>query len=278
MEVGRRELGLRAAEDDEEQAGRVDRRQERADHGHHEQDDSERAAVERVRDDRVLREEAGEGWDAHERQRPDQERARCPWQLSTEAAHLPDVLLVREGVDHEARRHEEEGLEEGVRHQVEEAGAVRAEAGGDEHVADLAHSRVRDDALDVRLHERDEPGEKQRDPAEHRCQVEDRRRELEQDMGARDQIDAGRHHRRGVNESRDRRRALHRVGKPRVERELRGLGDGAAEESEGDQNRDRARRLDDFGRLRRRPSRSRASPSAGSAGTARERRSRRRRR
>src|SRR3712207_7226781 len=53
-------------------------------------------------------------------------------------------------------RSEQQGLEERVRHQVEHRVRVRAEPGAEEHVADLRHRRVRDHALDVRLHECDE--------------------------------------------------------------------------------------------------------------------------
>src|SRR2546421_31741 len=60
-------------------------------------------------------------------------------------------------------------------------------------------------------------------------------RELEQDVRPDDQVDAGGHQRRRVDERADRRRALHRVRKPRLEGELRRLGDGAAEQAERDE-------------------------------------------
>ena len=61
------------------------------------------------------------------------------------------------------------------------------------------------------------------------------RRELEDAVRARDQVDAGGHHRRGVDQRADRRRALHRVGQPRVQRDLRRLRDRAAEQAERDE-------------------------------------------
>ena len=48
----------------------------------------------------------------------------------------------------------------------------------------------------------------------------------------RDEIDARRHHRRGVDQRAHRRRASHRVGQPDVQRELRGLADRAAEDED----------------------------------------------
>ncbi len=246
MEVGGGELGLRAAEDDEEEPGGVERGQECPDHGDHEEHDPERTTVEGVCDDRVLREEAGERRNSHERQRADQERARGPRELPSEAAHLADVLLVRERMDHEPGRQEEERLEEGVRHQVEETGAIRTQPGRDEHVADLAHRRVRDDALDVRLDEGDQTGDEERDPSEHRRQVKNRRCKLEEDVGTGDQVDAGGHHRGGMDQGRHRGRTLHGVRKPGMERELCRLRHGTAEKPERDQDRDRARGLDDL--------------------------------
>ena len=46
-------------------------------------------------------------------------------------------------------------------------------------------------------------------------------------MEAGDQVDTRGHHGRGVDESGDGCRALHGIGQPRVQRELRALGEGA---------------------------------------------------
>ncbi len=55
-----------------------------------------------------------------------------------------------------------------------------------------------------------------------------------------DEVDAGVDHRRGVDQRRDRGRALHRVRQPDVERELGALADGAREDEQGDDpDRDR---------------------------------------
>jgi hypothetical protein len=74
-------------------------------------------------------------------------------------AHAPHVLLADERVDDETGGEEEERLEERVRHQVEHPVRVRSHADAEEHVADLRHRGVRDHPLDVRLDERDQPGE-----------------------------------------------------------------------------------------------------------------------
>ena len=56
-------------------------------------------------------------------------------------------------------------------------------------------------------------------------------RQLEERVHAGDQVDAGGDHRRGVDQRGDGRGALHRVGEPGVERELRRLGEGADQSS-----------------------------------------------
>ena len=58
----------------------------------------------------------------------------------------------------------------------------------------------------------------------------------------RDHVDAGGHHRRRVDQRRDRRRAGHRVGQPDVQRDLRRLAGGADEQQDADEARgDRGR-------------------------------------
>ncbi len=83
-----------------------------------------------------------------------------------EATHPPDVLLAVQMMDDEARRHEQQRLEEGVCHEVEHRVPVRADPRRHEHVADLRHRRVRDHALDVPLHERDGSRDQERHRAE----------------------------------------------------------------------------------------------------------------
>ena len=66
-------------------------------------------------------------------------------------------------------------------------------------------------------------------------------RGLEDRARAHEQVDAGRDHRRRVDERGDGRRALHRIGKPGVQRDLRRLRDRAAEEPERDEVHGRRR-------------------------------------
>ena len=54
------------------------------------------------------------------------------------------------------------------------------------------------------------------------------------EVRARDHVDAGRDHRRGVDEGGDGRRAFHRVRQPDVQRELRALAGRAEQEQQAD--------------------------------------------
>ena len=139
-----------------------------------------------------------------------------------------------EGVDDVACREEEEGFEEGVRHEMEHAGGVGADAHGQEHVADLAHRRIGEDPLDVNLRGPDGGREERGHPADHGDRSGGGRRPIVELMHAGDQVDAGRHHGGGVDQGGDRGRAFHGVGKPGMERELRGFRHGTHQQEQAD--------------------------------------------
>src|SRR5207247_5978265 len=71
--------------------------------------------------------------------------------LVLQRAHLLHVLLMMQGVNHAAGAQEQQRLEEGMRHEVEDAGCKRADAEREKHVTQLAHGRVSKDALDIVL-------------------------------------------------------------------------------------------------------------------------------
>ena len=158
-----------------------------------------------------------------------------PGKDGLQAAHPADVLLAAQVVDHDSRGEEEQRLEEGVRHQVEDREAVRPDPRAEEHVADLGHRRVGDHSLDVPLHERDEARDQERHRAEDRREALDVGRRFEDRMRPHEQVHAGRHHRRRMDQGGDGRRALHRVREPGVQRDLGRLRDCAAEQPEGDE-------------------------------------------
>ncbi len=169
--------------------------------------------------DLVLGEEPGQGRDARDGDAADEHGPVGPRHLGLEPAHLAHVLLARHAVDDRAGAEEQQRLEEGVGHQVEDAGREGADPAAQEHVAELADRRVGEHALDVVLHEADGGGEDRGERADDRDRGECRGRVRVDRRRARHHVDAGRDHGRGVDESRDRGRAFHGVGQPDVERE-----------------------------------------------------------
>ncbi len=88
-----------------------------------------------------------------------------------QSAHLTHVLLAAEAVNDGASGKEEQRLEEGVRHQVEDARAIGRNAATHEHVAKLRNGGVRQHLLDVGLHYADGRGKDRRqrsDNCDHR--------------------------------------------------------------------------------------------------------------
>ena len=79
---------------------------------------------------------------------------------------MADVLVVVEGMDDIAGRHEEQRFEERMRHEVKHARGVSADPNGQEHVPDLAHRGVGEDPLDVNLGGPDGGGKECRHPAD----------------------------------------------------------------------------------------------------------------
>ncbi len=125
-------------------------------------------------EDLVLGEEARQAGDAGDGQRADEHGPVRDRDLVLRAAHAAHVLLAAHGVDHGAGAEEEQGLEEGVREEVEDRHPVRAHAQRQEHVAELADGGVGQHALDVVLHQRD-GGREDRGERAHRrprsCEV-----------------------------------------------------------------------------------------------------------
>ena len=110
---------------------------------------------------------------------------------------------------------------------------VRGEPNSRDHVTELRDRGIGEDSLDVRLLRREQRAKKRSDRSGPRDNEQRCLRRLNQKRHPNEQINSSRDHRRGVNQGRDRRWTLHRVGQPNMQRELRGFADRAAE----DQNR-----------------------------------------
>ena len=185
--------------------------------------------------DRVFREEPREERHARDRERRDEERRVRDRNLPREPAHPAEILFPPERVDHGARSEKQTCLEEGVRQDVEHPGDERADPAREKHVTELRDRRVGEDLLDVVLGEADRRGEEGGEAAHDRHDEEGVGRKSEEHVAPGDHVDAGRDHRRGVDQSGHRRRSRHRVREPDVERHLRGLSHRSQEQAEADE-------------------------------------------
>ena len=195
---------------------------------------------ESAEEDLVLGEETGQRRDARDGEDAHRHGPEGDGDALAEAAHFAHVLLAGERMDDGAGGEEEQRLEEGVGHQVEDSGGVGAYSAGKEHVAELGDGGVGEDALDIVLDEADAGREDGRGRADDGDYAEGVRGAVEEGVAARDHIDAGRDHRRRVNEGGDGGGAFHGVGEPDVERDLRGFAGGSDDEQEGDGGEDAA--------------------------------------
>ena len=182
-------------------------------------------------EEQFLRVEAVEGRNACHTERDDRGDHRGDRQVVTEAAEFVDLSsagLVSDDPGDQKQR----GFEQSVIEQVEDAGfgtvdGRKAEAR--DHQAEVTRRRVGEQFLDVRRRD----GHDRTDG--HRRQAQ--RREEKEPLGAdehgadpSDEVDADLDHCRGVKKRRDRRRRGHRVGQPKVQRDLCGLGPRADRE------------------------------------------------
>jgi hypothetical protein len=116
--------------------------------------------------------------------------------------------------------------------EVEEARSIGTDPQAKHHIAELRDGRVGDHPLYVFLD--------QRHGRSHECRKaadvgddEHGRGALDEDViGARHEVDARSDHGCGVDQGAHRSRALHGVGEPHVQRELRALADGAEEDED----------------------------------------------
>ena len=143
-------------------------------------------------------------------------------------------LVAAHGVNHATGREKQQALEERVSHQVEHARSVSADAEAQEHIAELGNRGIRQYFLDVGLHQADGRGKERGERADHGDNKHGERRTGEQRIHARHHVHAGGNHGRRVNQRADRRGAFHRVRQPDVQRNLRGLANGANKEQQTD--------------------------------------------
>ena len=137
--------------------------------------------------------------------------------------------------DDRTGRKEQQGLEEGMRDQVEHARHVGAHADRRHHEAQLRDGRVGQHLLDIILPGGNRGGKERRDCADQRHHVLGVRHQRVERPGTRHQVDAGRDHGGGMDEGRDRGRAGHGIRQPDIQRDLGGFAGHADQQEQGDE-------------------------------------------
>ena len=127
----------------------------------------------------------------------------------------------------------EQGLEEGVGHQVEEAADDIAGPHRQKHVAHLADGGVGQHLFDVPLGQGGKGGVKGGDGAHPGNDQHGRGRERHQGKQPHEQIGAGGDHGGGVNQGRDRGGAGHGIRQPHGQGQLRRFAQRRPEQQQG---------------------------------------------
>ena len=187
----------------------------------------------------ILGEKPGERRKAGNRQHGNKKRYEGDRHPSFEPAHLAHVLLMVHGVNHAARAEEETGFKKRMRHQMKNRRRVAAHADADKHVTQLADGRIGEDFFYVVLGQGDARRDQSGGDADHRDHMQGRRRHGKENIHPRGHVDAGGHHRRGVNQCAHRSRSSHRVRQPNEKRNLRRFAGGADKKKERRQRDDR---------------------------------------
>src|SRR4029077_12891524 len=221
-----------AVKGEEDEAEHVEGSEQRGGQAESVEDASAVLALIGAEQDGVFAEEAGERGKAGDGQRGSEHCEVGPANFLAEAPHALHVLLAAHGVDDAAGSEEEQGFEKSVGHQVEDAGGKRGDSAGQEHITELAHGGVGQDALDVGLHEADGGGEEGGGAADDGDDEHGGWRVGEENVRACYDVNTGRDHGGGVNQGADRRGAFHGVRQPDVEGKLRGFSARAHEEQQ----------------------------------------------
>ena len=87
--------------------------------------------------DRILAKEPAEEWRSYQRQHADPEREKRNRQISGQATHFPNILLVMKHHDDRAGAEKEERLEKCVGEEVEHRRLSGGEANCHDHVSEL---------------------------------------------------------------------------------------------------------------------------------------------
>src|SRR5262249_33283607 len=109
--------------------------------------------LERGEQDGILTEESREWRNAGDREGGDEHGREGVFDLASQTTHVAHVLLAAHGMNDGTSGKEEQRLEKGMRHQMEDAGREGADAAGKEHIAELADRGIREYTLNIGLHQ-----------------------------------------------------------------------------------------------------------------------------
>src|SRR5262245_12702950 len=133
-------------------------------------------------EDFIFAPEACQRRNARNSNRAYQKQSIGPWDFCAEAAHLANVLFARERVDHRSGCEKQEGLEEGMGYEMEHGSRIGPDPAPEEHVSELAHRRIGQNAFDVRLHKADGSGKQRCESADDAYDRHGSRRQIEHGM------------------------------------------------------------------------------------------------
>src|ERR1700690_2992328 len=142
-------VALLAEEREPDQAEHVERSKNRGEQANAVEGFAAVVGVVGCKKNRVLREKSSDSDSAGEH------APESDFDFGGQASHVPHILLAAHGVNYAAGREEEQGLEEGVGHEVEDSGTEGSNAAGEEHVAKLTNGRIGQNFLDVGLNQAD---------------------------------------------------------------------------------------------------------------------------
>jgi hypothetical protein len=186
----------------------------------------------------VLTEEAAGRGQPHERGEPDRHRPERDRHDGTQPTHVAEQIGP-DPVDDHTRAQEEQRLERAVREQMEDRGLLGAGGERPGHVGELADRGIGQHPLQVLLRQGGEGGAEHAERGGDREQVQRRPGGEKCRVEPRDDEDAGRDHRGGVDERADGGGTGHRVGQPGVQRHLGALAGhpGEQQHRRGDHGR-----------------------------------------
>ena len=183
--------------------------------------------------DFIFAEEAGQRRKAGNGKRGDGHHPKRDGNFLAQAAHAAHVLLTADGMNDRAGAQKEQRFKESMGHQVEDTGGVSGHAAGQHHVTELRDGGVSQHALDVGLGQTHGGGKNGGEAADDGDDLQRVRSEIKNRVRAGNHVNARRDHGSGVNQGRDRRGAFHSIGKPNIQRHLRGLTGCANHQQQG---------------------------------------------